>query len=770
MKIQQLSLKNLLQRLLVPNNQLRYTLDHLYSHTKTSFIALIVILLFISALYPHLLEDRIIAGTDLVLIGLLIDRLLDNYRYQRIDHDEASLLQWKRRFWIKAMLTAGGFGFLSMYLLLYYQNRDNVQFLTYFLILGISAGALGALFVDLGLLLTYWGLINLPTLSYLILRHDRNAIITVIVILFFLIVLFQFAWTIHNLLHKHIEQNRQLRRKERELFAIFNQNPTPIFYYDTDLKIRKYNPAYIKFFDIPDKFKLERFNLAKLHYKPAVTFLRRVIETGKPIEYEGEYITTFTDPIRKYWLKVKAAPLYDEHNRIVGGIVNLQDKSQEKASTVALERLVHIDPLTKLKNRRAFEESLSALLRRSDRKELSLLFFIDLNRFKPINDTMGHTIGDEVLRQVAGALQNRCRNKDEIYRFGGDEFVVLFRDCCSDIHESKRMVEERTHTINEALQTMIRVGESHLPMSASIGVVVIDPDDFDTEEIIRQADLAMYSAKQSGKPYAFYDEKDDTIRTKNFILHQELNRPELEEQLFLEYQPIVSLADGHIVAAEALIRWRHPKLGLLMPGEFIPIAVENGDIERIGRWAMDRVCKTIDRFEKDFSTFPLQYISLNVDSRELFSGSFAQHVQKCLECHQIPARHLAIEITETSLIRNFAMIRATIDALQVFGIRWAIDDFGTGYSSLSYLEQLRFSILKVDRSFSGTIHDAEKTPMIDHIIRIARDLRYDIVVEGIETIDQIRYLEERFGSLNVQGYYFHRPMSEASLIETLQNC
>ena len=573
------------------------------------------------------------------------------------------------------------------------------------------------------------------------------------------------AQTTHRYMTQVYEQRKRLLAKEEELHALFEQTPTPIFYFDNDLKIRKYNQAFRDFFNVPPNLQMEGFDVTKLRYQKAVDLMREVLETGKPVEYSGLYLSTF-DP-REYWLQAKIAPLFNYNGELIGGIVSFQDRTMEIKSIEYLEQLASLDPLTNLRNRRSLLQRLHSLVeeQRNDSR-LSLLYFLDLNQFKPINDTLGHTFGDEVLKEVAELLSSMIPEEAEVFRHGGDEFVILHSYCCRTEEEARETGARFAREINRALERQMVFDQYHLSMHASIGIVIITPEMHDTDEIIRLADISMYQAKSQKLEYAFYNSSMDEHRRKSFFLRQGLSRPELLSQLELHYQPIYGLECRSLIGAEALIRWRHPTLGLLPPAEFIPLAVESGEIRKIGRWAREEVCRTLRELRQRGSD--LSFLSTNIDARELGYEDFIPTLEEALSTQNVDPRQLVIEITENSLVDNFENFHSTIERLKSLGIRWAIDDFGIGYSSLSYLERLNFSILKIDRSFVAGITENRNTSfLVTHIGEIASHLGYKVVAEGIETREQLEQLLKIYPEIMCQGFYFERPLPKEAFFKLL---
>lgn len=744
--------------------------EQLYSHARRSLFFLILITIILTALLSEV--DAIprleLYTWSLLLLGIIIFRLRRVQHFLKNDIpgklDALRARRLYRNFFIMAMITALLAG-IAVPLFAPYLRDIYLQFALYIYSIGIAAGAMAALFPSLKLATSYAVLTTLPLIVHLIRLPDHFALLDGLVIILFVVTLTLIAQTTHRYMTQVYEQRKRLLAKEEELHALFEQTPTPIFYFDTDLKIRKYNQAFRDFFNVPPDLQMEGFDVTKLRYQKAVDLMREVLETGKPVEYSGLYLSTF-DP-REYWLQAKIAPLFNYNGELIGGIVSFQDRTMEIKSIEYLEQLASLDPLTNLRNRRSLLQRLHSLVeeQRNDSR-LSLLYFLDLNQFKPINDTLGHTFGDEVLKEVAELLSSMIPEEAEVFRHGGDEFVILHSYCCRTEEEARETGARFAKEINRALERQMVFDQYHLSMHASIGIVIITPEMHDTDEIIRLADISMYQAKSQKLEYAFYNSSMDEHRRKSFFLRQGLSRPELLSQLELHYQPIYGLECRSLIGAEALIRWRHPTLGLLPPAEFIPLAVESGEIRKIGRWAREEVCRTLRELRERGSD--LSFLSTNIDARELGYEDFIPALEEALSTQNVDPRQLVIEITENSLVDNFENFHSTIERLKSLGIRWAIDDFGIGYSSLSYLERLNFSILKIDRSFVAGITENRNTSfLVTHIGEIASHLGYKVVAEGIETREQLEQLLRIYPDIMCQGFYFERPLPKEAFFKLL---
>ncbi|WP_232037347.1 putative bifunctional diguanylate cyclase/phosphodiesterase [Sphingobium amiense] len=433
------------------------------------------------------------------------------------------------------------------------------------------------------------------------------------------------------------------------------------------------------------------------------------------------------------------------HRIVVQALVGRRDKSllAEK-----FERLARFDNLTGLENRLAMQTRLRDIFDSSEkRNDAVTILWMDIDRFKEINDSLGHMVGDQLLRGVAERLTEVVQGRGRIARFGGDEFVIICPDM--DRVTAAALAQE----IIGYFAYGFDLPDNHLQVTASIGYAVAPQDGRDMDELMQHADLALYEAKHAGRNRA---------ASFNWSLKERFNRlHEIEtglrralegEELTLLYQPIVDLATGHIDACEALIRWHHPVLGAIPPSEFIPIAESMGMIEGITQWVLREACLAAATWPSDVR------IAINISPASLKSNELPGSVIAALLESGLPARRLELEVTESIFLDDSGQTNAVLRELQRIGLRLALDDFGTGYSSLAYLRSYRFDTLKIDQSFmAGVSANAEDRAIVRAIGNLARDLAMDTVAEGIETRDQLAHAKEA-GFTNVQGYLFSRPV------------
>jgi len=459
-----------------------------------------------------------------------------------------------------------------------------------------------------------------------------------------------------------------------------------------------------------------------------------------------------------FWVEANISPFNDSNGEISGAIAIIEDKTKEKDAIVELQHLSIHDTLTELLNRRGFENYMNELIKKKQHSTCySILFYMDLNQFKGINDSLGHSVGDEVLLSVAHRLQYTIQEECSISRLGGDEFIVVIPHFTRTKEEANNHAMIFVRQIKKIFDDPFIIDELHLHMQSSIGII-IEPGYSNIEEIIRHADITMYQAKKTNEHIAYYDEELDRKQKDLFVLQHDLAYATDNNQLDMFFQPMARMFDDKLVSAEALIRWKHPQKGLMNPSEFIPLAIKAGLLSNITWWIINRVCKVI-RSWKDTGVWHLNYVSINVNAEQLIEQNFATEFLDTFKNNGIETSDIMIEITERSLIDSFENTQDVINELRQQGIKCAIDDFGIGYSSLSYLKKLSFHTLKIDKAFiQDVIEKPDELTLVKTILDIGRQFNYNIVVEGIEDINQKELLLTLDDELVYQGFYFSKPL------------
>lgn len=444
----------------------------------------------------------------------------------------------------------------------------------------------------------------------------------------------------------------------------------------------------------------------------------------------------------------------DEDGKTLQYISIFSDISEKKMSEQQLQKLAHYDLLTGLPNRLLFNQCLARALSASrSHNQLLALLFLDLDHFKHINDSLGHPVGDAVLQQVATRLKATLREQDVVARLGGDEFVVLLENL-----SNKEMAAEVASKLIQAMEPAFKVDSKELNLTTSIGISVCKDELRDATTLIKNADSAMYSAKQNGRNnYQFYTPELTANAMERVTLGADLRRAVDHGDLEVWYQPQYYLETEIAFGAEALVRWRHPELGYVSPSKFIPIAEEQGLIKAIGRQVLESACGTMRQWLDQ--GLNLTQMAVNVSGHQIYSGEFDSIVKQVLEDNCLEPEYLQLEITESIIMERTQHTIALMSRLKALGISIAVDDFGTGYSSLSYLKQLPIDKLKIDRSFVMDIpQDANDEAIVSAIIGLGKSLKLEVIAEGVETEAQQQFLL-REGCVQAQGYLKGKPVT-----------
>jgi len=455
------------------------------------------------------------------------------------------------------------------------------------------------------------------------------------------------------------------------------------------------------------------------------------------------------------WVKARISPVKDSENKTTHYVAVFEDVTEQKAQREALEYMAMHDSLTDLPNRSLFYDRVFQSILQAEREKKSIaVMLMDLNQFKVINDTLGHYIGDRILKKVAGRLKAALKSYDTVARMGGDEFLVLL----NDIDEAQTMTV--ANRLLEVVRQPLAIEGHNFDINISIGVALYPRDGDDPDQLIQRADVAMYAAKSLVSGVAMYDSSLDYNTVGRLDLLGELRQALDENQFCLYYQPRINLDDISLEGVEVLVRWQHPQQGLIMPDSFIPLLEETGHITSLTRWIFRHAIEQLAVWQ--LST-PGLTLSLNVSTKDLCDQNLATELDDILQEYHVPAHSIILEITESALMQYTHYTRHTLSALEQLGVKLAIDDFGTGYSSLSYLKEMHISELKIDKSFVINMLDDENDKVIVHsTIELGHNLGLQVVAEGVEDEATCKILQG-LNCKHAQGYYFSRPVDAQAL-------
>jgi diguanylate cyclase (GGDEF)-like protein len=456
-----------------------------------------------------------------------------------------------------------------------------------------------------------------------------------------------------------------------------------------------------------------------------------------------DIITTDPDAVRNRSLSWTFQPMVGG-----GAVVLLEDITERRNAEAKISHLARYDELTELPNRVNFRDEIGHLLTvQQGRNQLSALLFVDLDQFKQVNDTLGHPCGDQLLCAVAGRLRDMLRPEDFVARFGGDEFLVFQQNIKSGddaAYLARRIVDQ--------LSERYKIDNHLVEIGASVGIALTSPG-ITADTLLKNADMALYRAKADGRgTFCFFREEMAQIVEARRILELDLRKALANEEFELLYQPLVNLKSGRIATCEALLRWNHPVRGTVSPVDIIPVAEDMGLIVDLGRWILRKACMECMKWPEAVS------VAVNFSPQQFHQRELLSEVRYALEVSGLPANRLEIEITESSLLRNTQLTHDVLSQLHAIGVRISLDDFGTGYSSLSYLHNFPLQKVKIDRSFLEGIDSDRPLTLLRGVARLSADLGMLVVVEGIETNEQLELISADGTVTEAQGYLFSRPV------------
>ena len=591
-----------------------------------------------------------------------------------------------------------------------------------------------------------------------ILGHWRNHVVSVAVGAVALALLlggWVFVWL------RTYDQARRLARGMTQAYeatvhqtrALLDSLPDPAWLADRNHRLIAVNDAYVKACGHPREEIVGR-ELEDIW--PPETALALRNQDGAALARQSQHRREGTQPVAgggQCHFEYISTPVADENGTLTGVAGVARDITQIRQDQERIRHMAHHDTLTDLPNRVLLQERMALALADEAGTETQIaLMVLDLDRFKNINDSLGHEVGDQLLLQVAQRLSHNLNERDTVSRQGGDEFAILLRHCAG-----VGRVAAIAQRLIDAITKPFHVGEHELLVTASIGISVYPQDGADIGTLLRNADTAMYQAKNTERgSFQFFTQEMNARVFERMAMETSLRRALQGRELRLHYQPQVDATTGRIVGLEALIRWHHPELGEILPGRFIPIAEETGLINGIGEWVLKEACRQC-RSWMDLGLKP-GVMAVNLSAVQFRQRGLTQLVSAALKEAGLPPQWLELEITETTLMHDSRRIAETLEELKALGVRLSMDDFGTGYSSLSYLKRLPIDKIKIDQSFVRGLPDNEEdAAIVRSITGICTHLHKNVIAEGVETQAQRDYLLQH-GCSEMQGYHFSRPL------------
>ena len=544
-----------------------------------------------------------------------------------------------------------------------------------------------------------------------------------------------------------------LEKSEERHRTVLEAAPDPVIVRDMSERVIYLNPAFTRVFGWSlDECQHRPIDFVPQENQPETQQFLAQIHQGA--SFSGVETRRFTKSGQVVDVSISGAVFFDTEGNPDGYVNTLQDISERRKKDEELRYVAYHDILTGLPNRKSFYMCIDDLLQHSSRRNSDrswALMFLDLDKFKQVNDALGHDTGDQLLKGVAERLKECLRETDHLFRLGGDEFTIILTNLSLDID-----VARVARKIQQTLTRSFRYSGQEIFTSTSIGISVFPNDGWEVEGLVKSADMAMYAAKENGgNDYRFFTEEMNRKALYRMKMESSLRTALEQNELVLYYQPLVS-ETNRIMGMEALLRWNHPELGLVLPADFIRIMEETGIIVSVGRWVLKTACAQTKRWhDRGYSDL---FVAVNLSARQLHEPNFVEMVIDIIRESGLPPECLKLEVTESSVIQNPEVCISKMKMLRAQGITFSIDDFGTGYSSLSYLKRFPIDALKIDRSFiSDAMSSKGDQEIIKTIIAMARNLNIDAVAEGVETQEQKDFLAS-YGCNSMQGFFFAHPV------------
>ena len=734
-------------------------------------VSVLAAALLVGTLWTEI-DRRVLLGWLAALVLISAFRLRNLSLYSATGSDNPTNNDyWHLRFLVGNYISASIWG-ISAFTIFPEQSLSH-QIVYFMVMVGMAAGGVSSLCPSLMAVVGFLSLILFPVIFKLLLYLTLSSLLKAFLVFLFWYVTVSGSKKINlnireniELRHHSINRERILKISEERYRHIFSNAPLGILQYDGDGKIIDCNEELIQILGSARERLIGMNMLTTLENPELLEALRKSFSSGEGY-FEGDY-TSITGN-RTNSLRVFFKTIQESEKSVSGGICIVEDFSEKKESEQLIKYHASYDTLTGLPNRRLFLDYLEGEISRAERHNYyGALLYLDIDNFKTINDSLGHSVGDEYLIMVASRLSEFIRKEDVAARMGGDEFTVVFTELGSASQFAASKVRKIAEELNICLSSPCKIGSRELQSTVSIGISLFPKDGKGVDDILKQADTAMYRAKAAGRnEISFFLPSMQEAADEKLQLSTELRQALKQNELYLCYQPQTDIS-GNLIGAEALLRWNHPRKGLIPPEVFIAIAEETGLMQDIGQWVLRSACRSI----KEWTTAGLlkeqQTISVNISGIEIASPDFVSQILRVLDETDADPHYLGIELTEGSLVSTGADIVGRMMKIQELGVKFSVDDFGTGYSSLNYLKSLPLHTLKIDRLFVNDIGSGEgNVVLVDTIIMMASNLGLEVIAEGVETEQELRYLNSK-GCLTYQGYYFSRPLEQESFVEILK--
>ena len=739
--------------------------------TFSTLASMIIAAVFVLGLWN--IADILYLSIWLTLMLIMSLLRFTNARKFLTNQSKFSIEIWEKRFYYGLLSTSI---LWAIFPILFFPKEDLLyQSFVSIMLIGLASGAVSSLGAHKKFVFTFILFILVPLSFEMAIEGSFLYFLMAGIVLLYILLLTGVAIRFNKYLVRSIENKilfdvsqQDLKHSEDSFETIFKNAPVGIFSFDNNFHILEVNQNMATMLQV-DIEKLRDFDLHQISSDDIKECIKKSLQ-GEEALYEGPYLS-FYEKI-ELWGSVTATPVYDTDKNIIGGFGIITDLTEKKSDEKKIQYLAYHDELTSLPNRSLFKERLDFLLLNTQRNQMySALMFIDLDHFKTINDSLGHHIGDGILKNFTKRVKTIIRQNDTFARLGGDEFVLILSELSLHKFIAINMALRVSQKIHEVTKEPYTIEGQLLHVRASIGITLIDSSYDDINDILKHADLAMYQAKQDGRNQTcFYEEQMDISIKKRLQLENDLHSALKNSEFELYYQPIMDTQSNTIVCAEVLLRYCKKDGTIVYPDDFIPIAEESGLIIPIGYWVIEEACKQISIWkDSNKGVCLLKNIAINISPKQFMQEDFIRQLTSIVSSYKIDFSFIELELTESVFIEHVDLAIQKMQELKKLGFILSMDDFGTGYSSLSFLKNLPFDIIKIDKSFIQNIMiDAKDKKLLEAILDICNDLEHKVIAEGIETEEHVEFLKKSTCDY-YQGYVVSRPVPAKYFKQFLQN-
>lgn len=695
------------------------------------------------------------------------------YQYYRFKNEsEINKLKdvtvWLDRYYTNVLINGIIWG--SSAFLIFPPDQIMNQMIVMLFLFAIGFSSMGVLAAKEDLLLTYVLVTYAPLLLRLFFMEDeiytKIAYSVLALMLIMILISNYYGKVINNALNnrQHFITIKHTHEKLKErFFSLFERAPVGIYYYNENLEIEDLNAHFMKMNQLEEKGKLIGSPLKGLNNQ-AIMEAHKEVFAGKTGKYKGPFESEKNENL---YVKLSTVPMINADGDVAGGISIINDITTEVTVKEKMIRNAYYDLLTNIPNRTLLMDKLKTFM--ADKNEYDRyagLLFLDIDNFKKVNDTYGHDIGDNILKQVVQRIEDIVKSHEVFARISGNKFVILVPSLDSEEGVAKEKILDYIAMLHQHFsQPLSVVGEGY-HVSFSTGIVIFNNKDTSAFDLLKRAETAMYQAKQTAKGTSqFYESQMSDYIKEQLVLENDIHKAMKNNELTMYYQPQIDIKSNTIIGAEALIRWKHPTLGSIPPAKFIPIVEESGIIIKLEEWIFNQVLHDIKQINEQNNGFPLHHIAINVSTIHFLQPHFVEQLMLLVNKYKVKPEWIELEITESGLMRNIDDAIVKINELKRFGFTFSIDDFGTGHSSLSYLKKLPVDIIKIDQSFIMHMHkDKGDAMIVESVVAIGKKFNLQVLAEGVENSEALNHLKNIDCDI-YQGNFGYKPMPIEAFLE-----